>query len=127
MIRHFAPNGWWNPSGAVELQAVQRHFSGLQSFEIDLREPALSDFAPAIDSRLAFLRFAPLERPQELPRIFHGRVLAQGRPGQRLHGVAPQQFVPIVVEKVARGKDVAPRDFAAVSDDDADDALTFQT
>src|SRR5436309_15740943 len=99
MIRHFAPNGWWNPSGAVELQAVQRHFSGLQSVEVDLREPPLSDFAPVIDARLALLSFASLERPQDLPPLLDGRVLAPRGHGQRLHRVARQQVAPTVADR----------------------------
>ncbi len=41
-------------------------------------------------------------------------------------GVTAQKFAPVVIEEIAGGEDVAPGDFAAVSDDHAYDTLILQ-
>src|SRR5713226_6987174 len=111
---------------AVNHQTVQRQLCRLERFELDLGVTPGSDFAPAVHAGHAFGAFLALHRTQKFARIVSGRLLSRLRPRQRFDRVAAQQLRPVVAEQLGRGEDVAPGNFRAVSDDDADHALALQ-
>src|SRR6266850_1970744 len=117
------------PSSACSVQeeTVERNVFGLEGVELDLGELSFGDFAPAIDAGFGFLGFTAVEAAEESVGVVARGDGAVGGTGQGFDGVAAQQFVPVVIEEIAGGKDVAPGDFAAVGHDDADDALVLQS
>src|SRR5260370_24365173 len=110
----------------MQEQAVERHGFGLQDIELDLGELAFLDFAPAVDTRLGFLNLAAIQSTQELAGVVARSGLTNRGASEGFDGVAAQKLAPVVFEEIAGGEDVAPSDFAAVSDDPADGALILQ-
>src|SRR5882672_10539937 len=106
---------------------MEGHLFGLEGVELDLGEPAFVDFAPAIDARLGFLGFAAVETAEKTIGVVTRSDGAIGGASEGLDGVTAQQLVPIMIEEIAGGEDVAPGDFTAVSHHDADDAFALQT
>jgi hypothetical protein len=50
----------------VEEQAVERHGFGLEGVELDLRELAFADFAPAVNAGFGLLSFAAVQAAEKL-------------------------------------------------------------
>lgn len=53
----------------MEEQAVKGHGFGLESVELDLRELALADFAPAVNAGFGLLSFAAVQAAEKLVGI----------------------------------------------------------
>lgn len=86
---------------AVQQQTVKGHEFRLEGVELNLREMAFLDFAPAVDTGLGFLSFAAVERAEKFIGVVARGDLAQSGPGQSLDRVAAQKFVPVVIEEIA--------------------------
>ena len=86
---------------------MEGHVFGLEGVELDLGEPAFVDFAPAIDARLGFLGFAAVEATEKSTGVVARSDGAVGGTGEGLDGVTAQEFVPIMIEEIAGGEDVA--------------------
>src|SRR6266851_8855503 len=104
----------------MQEQAVQGNGFGLEGVELDLRELAFLDFAPAIDAGLGFLSFAAVQAAQEFISILARSSLAVRGTREAFDRIAAQEFAPVVIEEIAGSEDVAPSDFAAVSHDHSD-------
>src|ERR1700674_5918396 len=100
---------------------MEGHGFGLQRVEFDLGEFAFCDFEPPIDTRLALLDFAALQTMEKILSAIAGSHFAQRGPGECFDGVAAQELVPVAVEEIAGSEDVAPSDFAAISDNPSHD------
>src|SRR5215469_1304490 len=87
---------------------------------------AFADFAPAVYAGLGLRGFPAIQAAQKFTGIFPRNRRTYRGASKGFDRVAAQKFVPVAVEQLARCKDVAPSDFAAVSDDHADDALAFE-
>src|SRR5467141_3818721 len=111
---------------AMEQQPVQRHDLRLQRIQFDQRQRAFRDFAPAVHAGFGLLHFAAGGPAQKFASIVNRSRFAQRGTGQRFNGITPQQLAPILMEELAGCENIAPRHFAAISDDHADDALTLQ-
>src|SRR6266404_7256515 len=111
--------------GAPEQQAVQGDVLGLEGVELDLGEMAFVDLTPAIDPGLGFLGFAAVEAAEKRAGIVARSDGTVGGTGEGFDGVTAQQFVPVMIEEIAGGEDVAPGDFTAVGHDNADDAFVL--
>ena len=114
-------------TGAVQQQAVKGNGFGLEGVELDLSELAFLDFAPAVDARLGLLSFAAVQTAQEFVGVVAGSGLTVRGTREGFDRVAAKKLAPVVIEEIAGGEDVAPGDFAAVSDDNADDPFILQT
>src|SRR5258708_31951639 len=112
-------------TGAMQQQTVKGHGFGLEGVELDLRELAFFDFAPAVDAGLSFLSFSPVQSAQELVGIVARGDLAIRGTGEGFDGVAAQKFAPVVIEEIAGSEDVTPGDFPAVSHHYANDTFTL--
>ena len=102
---------------------MKGHVFGLEGVELDLGERAFVDFAPAIDAGLGFLGFATVEAAEKSTGVVARSDRAVSGAGEGFDGVTAQEFVPIMIEEIAGGEDVAPGDFTAVGHHNADDAL----
>src|SRR5215472_7565106 len=87
---------------------------------------AFGDFAPAVDAGLGLRGFPAIQAAQKFTGIFSRSHRPYRGTSKGFDRVAAQKFVPVAVEEVARCKDVAPSNFAAVSDDHPNDALTLE-
>src|SRR6267143_2994334 len=110
----------------MQQQPVQRHSLRLQRIQFDQRQRAFRDFAPAVHTGFGLLHFAAVGPAQEFASIVSGSGFAQRGTRQRFHRVTAQQLAPVLMEEIAGSEDVAPRYFAAIRDDHADDALTLE-
>src|SRR5437870_2892557 len=106
---------------------MKLHWLWLQGFELDFGKTALGDFAPAVDAGLGLRGLPAIQAAQKLTGIFPRSHRTHRGTSKGFDRVAAQKFVPVVIEQVAGGKDVAPSDFAAVPDNHADNALTLET
>src|SRR6266851_1036939 len=110
----------------MQQKPVQHHRLRLQRIQLDQRQRTFRDFAPAVHAGFRLLHFAPVGPAQKFASIVNGSSLAQRGSRPRFHRVTAQQLAPILMEEFAGSEYVAPRHFATVSDDHADDALTLQ-
>src|SRR5260370_20410713 len=111
---------------AVQHEPMKHHRFGLQSVELDLRQMALGDLAPAVHAGLGFQSFAAVQAAQEFTGVVARSYGSNGGTSERFHGVAAQKLVPIMVEEIARREDVAPGNFAAVGYHDSNNTLALQ-
>src|SRR6267142_1243391 len=105
---------------------MQRHDLRLQRIQFDQRQRTFRDFAPAVNARFGFLHFAAIGSAQKFASVISGSGLAQRRTRQCFHGVAAQQFAPVLAKEVAGSKDVAPGHFTTVGDNHADNTFALQ-
>src|SRR5207248_10301265 len=82
---------------------------------------------PLVPPHPPSLHSFPTRRSSDLTGIFPRSHRTHRGTSKGFDRVAAQKFVPVVIEQVAGGKDVAPSDFAAVPDNHADNALTLET
>src|SRR5882757_4528963 len=110
----------------MKQQPVQHHGLRLQRIQLDQRQRTFRDFAPAVHASFRLLHFAAIGSPQKFTGVISGSRLAQRRTRQRFHGVAAQQFAPVLAKEVAGRKDVAPGHVSTVRDNDADNPLALE-
>src|SRR5467141_770993 len=72
---------------AMEQQPVQRHDLRLQRIQLDQRQRAFRDFAPAVHAGFGLLHFAAVGPAQKFASIVRRRRFAQRRTRQRFHGI----------------------------------------
>src|SRR5712664_2195273 len=111
---------------AMEQQPVQRHGLRLQGVQRDQRQMAFGDFAPAVHAGFGFLDLTAVGTAKKFASGIKRSRFAQRGPRQCLDRIAAQQLAPVLMEKLARGKNVAPGNFTAVGYDDADHTLALQ-
>ena len=107
-------------------QAVQRDCLWLERVELDLGQTAVVDFAPTIDAGLGFFLDDSAQGNEELLRIVAIGDFTIVRPRERFDGVTAKKLCPIFIEKIFGSEDVAPGDFAAVCDHNADNAFVLE-
>src|SRR5258707_11662960 len=98
----------------MQQQTVKGHGLWLEGVELDLGELAFLDFPPAVNAGLGFLSFAAIQSAQELAGVVARSSPTNRGTSESFDGVAAQKLAPVMIEEVAGGEDVAPRDFAAV-------------
>ena len=109
----------------MQEQTVEGHGFGLEGIKLDLGELAFLDFAPAVNAGFGFLSFAAVQTAQEVVGVVARGDLAVRGAGEGFDGVAAQKFVPVMIEEIAGGEDVAPGDFATIGHDYANDTFTL--
>src|ERR1700730_2220424 len=116
-----------NSRCAMQQQAMQRHDLRLQRVQLDQRQVTFGAFAPPVYASLGFLHFAAVGPAQKFARVFRRSCFAQRGSRQRFHRIAAQQLAPVLRKEMPGSKDIAPSHFAAISDDNADNALALQS
>src|SRR5215469_4572062 len=108
-------------------QPMQRHHLRRQRVQLNLRQAVVVDLSPPVHARLRFRLLSTLEPFEKLPRIVHCRFLVTRRPRNRLHGIAPQQLVPVVCKQLPGSENVAPCHLPAVGNYHSNHPLALQS